>query len=786
MNFFKSVRSIFFLSIVLSTGSLFGMMSSRSLISAVKKGDVSAAQSALEKGANVNVKDSLSTTRKTALMIAVEKKDAQMAKLLIEKGADLNARTWLGQTPLIIAAENGLIDMARLLLDSGAILLKASDFAQPYSKGLTRRTALMHAVARNDIPMVTLLLERGADPTIIMQVQTEKALFGLEFPTMESRKDFQASLRKNIGISALSLAAAIGSEPMVKLLLGAGEFDPINISTAQTIAAKKGNFELARLLGDPSPLAADHMYIAAIEADDFDEAKRLLDEGAYVDALPYGPVKPGALLLAISKGNPKMVELLFDNSATYRPGFLFEALVRGNMSVAKVIIDRGYGSLFERSLYRIFSKISGSKKDITLLMRYAVKKARKQPITSEETAQMRAAAKRTGISVAAITALIAAIYGLKKTSEFYRSNTLHTAAHEGSVPKVRAFLLTEHVDSFDRQGLTPLMYAARQGNVQVVNLLIRHGAEVNRQNRRRMSPLMYASRNGHDQVVKLLLANGASRDMRDDAGLRAYDYAQNHPKVLNEFRASVTTSLQMGRKQAQRQMEEGGVPDSPLGALPAELIEKISRAAAENPEMSARERDVRDWQRRQGTRPMTPTAEAERDRRLRAIERQERADTVGAGAGASAVDGVMDREQRELLLKGQLERLKRIVKSVWDLRLLGEKITALKEAMDDISEQIGRAGAGVFEYPGLTVGRVQDSIENIEQQLKIKELERQISDVTGNEGPDRSRVQNLRRNLEEQKGDLNDLRRRFGIRISAGAGAGAGRIPIGGGMYELD
>jgi len=670
MNFFKSVRSILFLSIVLSTGSLFGMMSSRSLISAVKKGDVFAAQSALEKGANVNVKDSLSTTRKTALMIAVEKNDAQMAKLLIEKGADLNARTWLGQTPLIVAAENGLIDMARLLLDSGAILLKASDFAQPYSKGLTRRTALMHAVARNDIPMVTLLLERGADPTIIMQVETEKALFGLELPTMESRKDFQASLRKNIGISALSLAAAIGSEPMVKLLLGAGEFDPINVEQAQTIAAKKGNFELARLLGDPSPLAADHMYIAAIEADDFDEAKRLLDEGAYVDAMPYGPVKPGALSLAISKGNPKMVELLFDNSATYRPGYLFDALVRGNISVAKVIFDRGYGSLFERSLYRIFSKISGSKKDIALLMRYAVKKARKQTITSEETAQMRAAAKRTGISVAAITALIAAIYGVKKVGEFYQSNTLHAAAFEGSIPKVRALLLTTNVNSRDRQGLTPLMYAARSGKLSMINFLLQNGAGVNNVDLTTRSSLIYASRDGHvpvvalllqngaridsrdawgktalmhaaerghDQVVKLLVQKGADQDIRSgglalgragtpiDAGWRAYDYAKNYPKVRNELRAPVTTTLQVGRKQTQRQAAQGQVPDSPLGMLPPELIEKISREAAEHPEMSARERNLRYWQRR---------LQRQRARELRDIEALERRGTFGAGGGA--------------------------------------------------------------------------------------------------------------------------------------------------------
>lgn len=73
MRVLKSIYSALLFSIMLSTSSLFGMMSSRSLISAVKKNDVAAAQVALNRGADVNAKDVLSTTRKTALMLAVEK-----------------------------------------------------------------------------------------------------------------------------------------------------------------------------------------------------------------------------------------------------------------------------------------------------------------------------------------------------------------------------------------------------------------------------------------------------------------------------------------------------------------------------------------------------------------------------------------------------------------------------------------------------------------------------------------------------------------------------------------
>ena len=67
--------------------------------------------------------------------------------------------------------------------------------------------------------------------------------------------------------------------------------------------------------------------------------------------------------------------------------------------------------------------------------------------------------------------------------DFARS--LHGAAYSGDVVRVARYL-EKHtpsagIDVLDRQGYTALHLAARQGKLQVCELLIKHGADVNLQ-----------------------------------------------------------------------------------------------------------------------------------------------------------------------------------------------------------------------------------------------------------------------------------------------------------------
>jgi ankyrin repeat protein len=83
---------------------------------------------------------------------------AAAVKESVELGADVNEPNRVGYTPLSIAASRGDVDVARALLDAGADVDSADK---------TGTTALAAAVlnSKGRGEMITLLLERGADPT---------------------------------------------------------------------------------------------------------------------------------------------------------------------------------------------------------------------------------------------------------------------------------------------------------------------------------------------------------------------------------------------------------------------------------------------------------------------------------------------------------------------------------------------------------------------------------------------------------------------------------------------
>ncbi|KAJ9300094.1 hypothetical protein DTO271G3_2211 [Paecilomyces variotii] len=75
-------------------------------------------------------------------------------------------------------------------------------------------------------------------------------------------------------------------------------------------------------------------------------------------------------------------------------------------------------------------------------------------------------------------------------------------------------------------GNTTLIMAAAEENIDMVSLLLEHGAEVNAINRGGRSALMEAALWGRLGNVKLLLDHGANKDCRDEENLRAIDLAR--------------------------------------------------------------------------------------------------------------------------------------------------------------------------------------------------------------------------------------------------------------------
>uniref|UniRef100_A0A8C9VW76 Kinase D interacting substrate 220 n=1 Tax=Scleropages formosus TaxID=113540 RepID=A0A8C9VW76_SCLFO len=103
---------------------------------------------------------------------------------------------------------------------------------------------------------------------------------------------------------------------------------------------------------------------------------------------------------------------------------------------------------------------------------------------------------------------------------------------EENLPAIRAHLdKFKEVDSRSDTGLTALMLAAEQGSVEIVQELVRRGANVNLDDVDGWTALISAAKEGHVEVVRELLANNANLEHRDMGGWSALMWAAYKGRV---------------------------------------------------------------------------------------------------------------------------------------------------------------------------------------------------------------------------------------------------------------
>jgi ankyrin repeat protein len=97
----------------------------------------------------------------------------------------------------------------------------------------------------------------------------------------------------------------------------------------------------------------------------------------------------------------------------------------------------------------------------------------------------------------------------KDLKEYAKRTPLSWAAQEGRINIIKLLLQTETtVDDMDAMGRTPLSRASENGHEAVAELLISKGADVNADNDGK-TPLLHAVQEGHEEVAKLLINKGA-------------------------------------------------------------------------------------------------------------------------------------------------------------------------------------------------------------------------------------------------------------------------------------
>jgi ankyrin repeat protein len=124
--------------------------------------------------------------------------------------------------------------------------------------------------------------------------------------------------------------------------------------------------------------------------------------------------------------------------------------------------------------------------------------------------------------------------------------------HAGETPLMMAALKAEvdaasalvaHGAAVQKDGWSPLHYAATGGSAAIVGLLLSRGAPLEARSPNGSTPLMMAARYGNEEAVDALLAAGADRTAKNDLGMDASAFAASagRERLAARLKAGVAT-----------------------------------------------------------------------------------------------------------------------------------------------------------------------------------------------------------------------------------------------------
>jgi ankyrin repeat protein len=423
---------------------------------AAMRGDREAVRAALARKADVNGAQIDGTT---ALHWAVERDDIDMVDQLIGAGGRVTARTREGVTPLQLAATNGSAAMIGRLIRAGAdpnaSLTPSGD------------TALMMAARTGKVDSVRALVEAGASVNA-------KETWG--------------------GTTPLMWAVSERHADAARLLIASGA--DVNARSHYVAAANGRGFEgrtpiASRTDEKPEDFASGWLtpLMFAAREGDVELTRMLVRAGADVDAAA-GDGKT-ALALAIFNGNYEVASFLVDSKADVNKADvqrftpLFWAVDRRNMETAP-----NFPWMVTIDPMPLIRKLLDAGANPNALVNNTPRARMREgsPRIVFATALMRAA---FAADLELVTLLLD--HGADPQIISKDGETMLSAAaglafihgyHRGKSPEerlqvVKRFVsLGNDVNQPDDYGITPLMAAANDGNVPVIQYLIDAGADL--------------------------------------------------------------------------------------------------------------------------------------------------------------------------------------------------------------------------------------------------------------------------------------------------------------------
>jgi ankyrin repeat protein len=521
-----------------------------------------------------------------ALMVAAKKGDVRAAKSALEKGADPNARvpgTWLNYTPLLQTVSEGHSSVAELLLDYGA---------DPYLEDENHDTAIGFAAAKGKEAIFELLLSRGApinwknsDRRTVAERGDVEVLLKYGLDPNEKTSDGGCLLitaadndnpdllkvllshgatidaQDEMGNTALMRAIDQRREKAIAFLLSAGaDIDVQNnagntalllaisfrTDTAAALIQHGANVNLATKTGE-TPL------MAAAKTASLHLVKLLLDHGADVQAR----TKKGETAVHFAAGfygydfdqaraaenrqNPiRILSLLEENGANLKTvtanaeSALHFAADTGRAGTLRDLLERGLDSgladkngdtplhfairshtedKLEKTKLLVGSDLNAANRngDSPLLVAAA---AMEGPICR---LLLDNGASADAVNTKGETPLLLA------TSSFNRQYV----EPNDYVEIIRAFVTrTSKIDNRDGGGMTAAMWSSASNSLKALDAILNKGADIHARSKDGRTCLMWAASANATDTIRLLIDRGAYISDKDNNGRTAADWAR--------------------------------------------------------------------------------------------------------------------------------------------------------------------------------------------------------------------------------------------------------------------